>query len=218
MEKSWAPSNSTDPLVRAFPSRLAGDVKRVLALVPDGTCAPANPFQVEVEGETVTIPLRIDRNEPDADVVGSLSDVQQVVLHCLYSRHSDGRVRQRHLEQIVKLDEAWVVPFVVQLVGEYVVEILEAIYGGLPGLRVQDSVQRRLYGDFIVRNPAFFARTERRVVSYWSWHYRWKYQEFGTYPGSSLAEALRAAASEQAGAPWPRHTPPPSVDTGGTTA
>ncbi|MEE1672029.1 hypothetical protein RCR19_42205 (plasmid) [Streptomyces sp. WAC07094] len=217
MEKSWESPNSTDALVSAFPSRLASDVRSVLAVVPDGRLSSADPLNVEVWGETVTIPYRIYHDEPNADVVRSLPGIQQVILHCLYSRHCDGRVRQRHLEQIVWLDEAWVVPFVVQLAGEYVVEILEAIYRGLPGLGVPDSVQRGLYGEFIARNPAFFASTERRVVSYWSCYYRWKYPEFGTYPGSSLAEAFRAAASERAGAPWPRHTPAPLMNTDGQT-
>jgi len=138
-----------------------------------------------------------------------LAGTQQTILHCLYSRHCDGRIRQRHLEQIMGLEEAWVVPFVVQLVGEYVVQILEVIYRGLPGLGAPGSAQRGLYGEFIARNPAFFARTERRVVSYWSCYYRREYPVFGAYPGSSLVEELRTAASEKLGAPWPRHTPAP---------
>ncbi|WP_208754080.1 hypothetical protein [Streptomyces bauhiniae] len=147
---------------------------KMLAVVPEHRLSSADPFQVEVWGETATIPARIYQDEPNADVVRSLAGTQQVILRCLYSWHCDGRVRQRPLEQIVRLDEAWVVPFVVQLAGEYVVEILEAIYRGLPGLGVPDSVQRGLYGEFIARNPAFFARTERRVVSNWSCYYRWE--------------------------------------------
>ncbi|WP_406278286.1 hypothetical protein [Streptomyces sp. NBC_00191] len=108
--------------------------------------------------------------------------------------------------------------FVVQLAGEYVLEILEAIGRGLPGLAFPDSAQRRLYGEFIARNPAFFVRTERRVVSYWSCYYRWKYGTFGTYPGSALLEEFRAAASEQAGARWPCHTPPSVAEAGGGSA
>lgn len=70
--------------------------------------------------------------------------------------------------------------------GEYVLEIIEAIGRGLPGLAVPGSAQRRVYGEFIALNPAFFARTERRVVSYWSCYYRWKYGAFGVYPGCDL--------------------------------
>jgi len=204
------PSNVAHALVAAFPARLASDVQSVLAVMPEARLAPMMPFEVEVQGETVVIPSRIYNEEPGASLKRPLAGTQQVILHCLYSRHSDGRVRQRHLEQIVASGEPWVVPFVVQLAGEYVLEILEAIGRGLPGLAVPGSAQRRLYGEFIARNPAFFARTERRVVSYWSCYYRWKYGAFGTYPGCVLLEALRAAVVEQVGAQWPRHTPRPA--------
>ncbi|WP_405721014.1 hypothetical protein OG607_09050 [Streptomyces sp. NBC_01537] len=204
------PSNVAHALVAAFPTRLASDVQSVLAVMPEARLAPMMPFEVEVQGETVVIPSRIYNEEPGADLKRPLAGTQQVILHCLYSRHSDGRVRQRHLEQIVASGEPWVVPFVVQLAGEYVLEILEAIGRGLPELAVPGSAQRRLYGEFIARNPAFFARTERRVVSYWSCYYRWKYGAFGTYPGCVLLEAFRAAVVEQVGAQWPRHTPRPA--------
>ncbi|MFK0149342.1 hypothetical protein ACIQUZ_30110 [Streptomyces griseus] len=211
MQLPGDPSNVTNDLVAAFPAHLAGDVESVLAVMPEARLAPTMPFEVEVRGETVAIPSRIYNEEPSPDSERpAVTGTQQVILHCLYSRHSDGRVRQRHLEQIVASGEPWVVPFVVQLVGEYVLEIIEAIGRGLPGLAVPGSAQRRLYGEFIARNPAFFARTERRVVSYWSCYYRRTYGAFGTYPGNVLVEAFRAAVVEQVGARWPRHTPQPS--------
>ncbi|MFJ1899731.1 MULTISPECIES: hypothetical protein [unclassified Streptomyces] len=212
------PSNVTYVLAAAFPSRLAGDVRSVLAVMPDARHAPMEPFDVEVEGETLAIPTRIYNEEPGADLERPLTGTQQMILHCLYSRHGDGRVRQRHLEQIVVSREPWVAPFVVQLTGEYVLEILDVIAQGLVGLAVPGSAQRRLYGEFIARNPAFFARTERRVVSYWSCYYRWKYAVFGTYPGCALMEAFRAAASEHVGARWPRHTPPSLTGVAGELA
>ncbi|MDT0478058.1 hypothetical protein RM863_38685 [Streptomyces sp. DSM 41014] len=201
------PSNVAHALVAAFPTRLVGDVQSVLAVMPEAKLASMTPFEAEVQGETVAIPSRIYNEEPGADLGRPLAETQQVILHCLYSRHHDGWVRQRHLEQMVASGEPWVVPFVVQLAGEYVLEILEAIGRGLPGLTVPGSAQRRLYGEFIARNPAFFARTERRGVSYWSCYYRWKYGAFGTYPGCVLLEAFRAAVVEQVGAQWPRHMP-----------
>ncbi|MFD7705383.1 hypothetical protein [Streptomyces caelestis] len=212
------PSNVDHVLAAAFPTGLAGDVQSVLAVMPDARLAPMEPFEVEIQGETVAIPSRIYNEEPGAHFECSLTGTQQLILHCLYSRHSDGRVRQRHLEQIVASGEPWVVPFVLQLAGEYVLEILDVIGRGLVGLTVPSSAQRRLYGEFIARNPAFFARTERRVVSYWSCYYRWEYTVFGTYPGCVLMEAFRAAASEHVGVRWPRHTPPPLVGMAGGLA
>lgn len=212
MKLSRVPSNVTCVLAAAFPARLAGDVQSVLAVMPDASLPPVRSFEVGLQGGSIAIPSRIYNEEPDVGWERVLTETQQMVLHCLYSRHSDGRVRQRHLEQIMTSREQWTVPFVVQLAGEYVLEIIDAISQGLPDLAVPGSACRRRYGEFIARNPAFFARTERRVVSYWSVYYRWKYTEFGTYPGSALMEAFRAAASEHVGARWPRNTPPPLAE------
>ncbi|MFG3716293.1 hypothetical protein ACGF8D_00610 [Streptomyces massasporeus] len=189
-------------LVAAFPHQLANDVRAVLAVMPEARIAPASPFSVCVGDEAVAIPYRIYQDELPVDVVCSLATVQQAILHCLYSRHCDGLVRQRHLEQIVSSDELWVVPFVVQLAGEYVLEILESIQHGLSDLPTKRSTQRLAFGDFIARNPGFFARTERRVVSYWSCYYRRKFPVFDTYPGCHLLELLRAAAIDRTGRPW----------------
>ncbi|MEU8590140.1 hypothetical protein AB0C59_24540 [Streptomyces sp. NPDC048664] len=212
------PSNAAHVLMAAFPTRLARDVQSVLAVMPEASSAPMTPFEVEVRGETVVIPSRIYNEEPATGFERALSGTQQMILHGLYSRHHDGRVRQRHLEQITASGEPWAVPFVVQLAGEYVLEIIESIERGLPGLAEPGSTQRKLYGEFIARNPAFFARIERRVVSYWSCYYRWKYGAFGMYPGCVLLEAFRAAVVEQVGAQWPRHTPPPLADASGRPA
>ncbi|MFW6692279.1 hypothetical protein [Streptomyces sp. MAR4 CNX-425] len=197
-----------EDLVAAFPHQLAKDVRAVSAVMPTARIAPVSPFSVEVGGQAVAIPYRIYQDEPPVDVVRTLTAVRQTILHCLYSRHSDGLVRQRHVERIAGSDEPWVVPFVVQLAGEYVLEILECIRHGLAGLPSKRPAQRLAYGDFIARNPWFFARTERRVVSYWSCYYRWRFPVFGTYPGRHLLELLRAAAVDRTGRPWPRHTPP----------
>lgn len=199
-------------MVSAFPSRLADDVRAVMAVMPAARYRPMSPFSVDVGGEAVAIPYRIHHDEPPAHAESTLTTTQGLILHCLYSRHGDGLVRQRHLEQIIASSHVWVAPFVVQLVGEYVLEILEAVHGGLPELDTPQSTYRLLYGAFIARNPSFCARTERRVVSYWSCYYRWRYPVFGTYPGCILMESLRDAAADHTGRPWPRHTPPGLAD------
>lgn len=63
-------------------------------------------------------------------------------------------------------------------------------------------------GGFLQANPEFFARTERRVVSYWSCYWRSLYAEFWTYPGAEVLELLRSGAEQMTGRSCPRHTPP----------
>ncbi|MFC8453486.1 hypothetical protein [Kitasatospora sp. NPDC057223] len=188
-----------NPLTAAFPAELAQDVLAVLAVMPPPRWQPAEPFSVQVQGRQVTIPSRLYSEEPPVEAVDSLPERRRTILHCLYTRHHDGRVRQRHLEQVIGTPEPWVVPFVVQLVGEYVLEILVAIGGALGGLGVPGSADRSRYGRFIADNPAFFARTERRVVSYWNCYHRTGYAgyaDFAGYPGCTLLALLRAAAEE----------------------
>ncbi|WP_432173955.1 hypothetical protein [Streptomyces sp. Tue6028] len=201
------PSNSSDPLILAFPAELPGDAEAVLAVMPASRFRPLEPFSVVVEGQQVSIPGRLYNDEPPTEAVASLSSRQRQLLHCLYSRHCDGMVRQRHLAEVVGSVDPWVVPFVVQLVGEYVLEILAVIRDELRDLATPGARSRLAYGQFIVDNPAFFARTQRRVVSYWSCYYRSAYSTFRSYPGCSLLDLLRSAASDRAGHPWPNLAP-----------
>ncbi|MFD7450598.1 hypothetical protein [Kitasatospora sp. NPDC059827] len=200
-------SHPDSPLAAAFPAEFAGDARRVLEVMPNVRLRPSEPFAVVVRGETLSIPSRIHHDEVPQDRVAHLSPRQRQLLHCLYSRHHDGRVRQLHLARIVGSGDDWVVPFVVQLAGEYVVEILTDIRDALRGLDDPGSRLRRAYGEFIVANPAYFDRTQRRVVSYWSCYYRGAYASFRGYPGSTLLDALRCAAADSAGRPWPGLAP-----------
>ncbi|MFF4384598.1 hypothetical protein [Kitasatospora sp. NPDC001547] len=200
-------SKTSDPLIAAFPTELASDAEAVRAVMPAARFQPHAPFSVVVEGQRVSIPGRLYNDEPSPDVVASLSPRQQRLLHSLYSRHSDGLVRQRHLEKIVGCTDPWVMPFVVQLVGEYVLEILVVICDKLRDLAAPGASGHLAYGQFIVDNPAFFARTQRRVVSYWSCYYRGAYASFLGYPGCALLDLLRSAASDNAGHPWPNLAP-----------
>ncbi|MET8815457.1 hypothetical protein ABZW47_26075 [Streptomyces sp. NPDC004549] len=200
--------DTSDSLIKAFPAHLASDAEAVLAVIPDSRLQPFRPFPVAVAGRQVLIPERLYSDEPPADAVASLSPRRRQLLHCLYSRHCDGRVRQRHLEKIVGSTDPWVLPYVVRLVGEYVLEILVVIRDELRGLATPGTPGHLAYGQFLVDNPVFFARVQRQVVSYWNCYYRsGDYASFQGYPGRALLDLLRSAASDSAGHPWPDLAP-----------
>ncbi|MGA5408013.1 hypothetical protein ACPCSC_12190 [Streptomyces lavendulocolor] len=100
------PSMAFD-LVAAFPHRLSHDVRAVSAVMPESPITPASPFSVHGGEEAVAIPYRIYQDEPPGDLVRPLTEAQRVILHCLYSRHCDGLVRQRHMEHIAGSAEPW---------------------------------------------------------------------------------------------------------------
>jgi hypothetical protein len=66
----------------------------------------------------LTIPYRIYNSEVPTDFVASLSLTRQMMLHCLFTRHHDGVVRQRHVAWLLGAEEPWIVPYVVEIVYE----------------------------------------------------------------------------------------------------
>ena len=85
------------------------------------------PEPIVVGDSTVDIPYRLNLDEPMAGVAERLDDNARLVLSSLYTRDADGRVRERWLTPLLGSPEQWVVPFVIQLLGEYVIEIAERI-------------------------------------------------------------------------------------------
>jgi len=126
---------------------------------------------VSVGNEFVTVPTRIHNDPPLFHVgpltqLGLLTNLQREFIDCLLTRHTSGFVREKHLARIIGSSHAWVPPFVIQLVGEYVIEILHVIHRNLGNLDVS------VYGSFLEANRGFFATTERRVISYWDCYHR----------------------------------------------
>jgi hypothetical protein len=199
-----------DNLAKAFPRALRADALRVVAAMPrvgPGCPKPTpDPIQrtphverpLSVGGEPVHIPSRIyhDPMSPsDVLTAISLTPVQRTILACLYTRHHHGHVRQRWLRTIASATEPWVAPFVVNLVGEYVVEIIVDIHRALlPALDDPASPHFAQYGTFLAENPEFLALTRQRVASYWDCYYRRRYLSPADYPAHPLIAALTHAA------------------------
>ncbi|WP_145043526.1 hypothetical protein [Mycobacteroides abscessus] len=74
--------------------------------------------------------------------------MQRTILGCLYTRHYDGFVRQQWVRTILDAEHLWVAPFVIQLLGEYVPEIIDDI---AEALRARPAEP---YGRFITENPS----------------------------------------------------------------
>jgi hypothetical protein len=64
-------------------------------------------------------------------------------------------VRGENLGRIISRKESWIPPFVIQLVGEYVVEILEAIHNNL------SSLDSTVYAPFLNDNISFWETTKQ---------------------------------------------------------
>ena len=195
--------NQRDVVIRlrcAFPHALATQVDRAIAIIPtaDQSLSPDCIGPVSMEGERLNIPYRIYSPEPGAESIGALGDTPRLILSCLYTRHDDGVVREKYLSPLLASTSVWVPPFVIQLVAEYVVEIIELIVSQL------NSVDSDLYSQFAGQNPEFLNLARQRIVSYWQCYYRDRFPQFRDYPGFQLMDSLglwrsRAAARLLAG-------------------
>ena len=150
-------------------------------------------FSVRVEAETVLIPARL--NFVSNELALLENDQAWRFARALHTRSNDGFERQRAARDLLNSMESWAAPFIVALMGEYIVEILEDIADALT-----PELEQTL-GDFIVGNEAFWATTKRRVTSYWNAyhasscatgpHGSWRRDE---YVGFKLTGRLEAAA------------------------
>ena len=184
-------------LARAFPSgvRPQAEVAACKALNWVRTNYRSHPFPVRVSGETLLIPQRIHFAGFGLDA--PVRSIEARMAHCFFTRSTNGYERQRALATILTLNEPWSIPFVVALIGEYVIEILDDIAAALPLL------DRAIVGQFLHENPTFHRLTQARVVSYWDANYRARYRP-QDYVGFALIEALASMARDQGAAPMPK--------------
>lgn len=170
-------------LTTAFPEALRSDVSVIADLI-EGSKATDSGLQVVVRGESLNIPYRI-YHDSDQNLVACLSKTQAIIYACVLTRNHDGHVRQRQIERLVASPEPWIAPFVMQLCGEYVIEILDAVEAH------SSAMDQRTYGAFFRENPLFFQRTRDRMISYWDCYYRWLYKRETDYVGFRLFDRFR---------------------------
>lgn len=164
---------------KAFPAALSRRAADTARLIPDYPYRLWG-YDVALNGERLEIPVRLYfppsiLSSPDADGL----------LLCLGTRHHDGFLRQRCVAQLLERGDEFAVPYIVQLLGEYVVEIARVINDALASMDITP------YQRFFAENPRYLATTERRVISYWSCYYRAAYCDLKTYPPYLALRHLR---------------------------
>ena len=134
-------------------------LKQGLKLSSDST----NEY-VYYQGETLCLFYR-QYASPNISWI-NFNEIEQTIIHCIYTRHHDGFVRQKHLNLLTDTNYPDIaVPFVIRLLGEYVLEIQ---------LDTAPFIQKhpKIITDFIQQNPVFWQRQKSRMASYWDIYYR----------------------------------------------
>ena len=143
---------------------------------------------VMVSGEKLLIPYR------HYDTASSSSIGADQVLAAWMTRSNDGRPRQRALESLLAGPPTeWQPAYVIQLLGEYVIEICEVIADHVDEMLPRDSVAREAYRGFSAANPRFIALTRARCASYFNaYHYR--VTTWAEHPGRRALDAIELMA------------------------
>ena len=184
-------------LAEAFPEELRSRARAVLdTTLQPGVSPSRSPDDIGVltlNGQQLRIPARIYNPEPDWSSVQSLGLTEQLIVACVFTRHHDGHVRERALARIQAVHEPWVAPFIIQLLAEYVIEVVERA-----ALLIHGSVNPA-FAAFVQENPRFLELTTARATSYWNEYYRQRFRRREEYPAfPALATLLEWGSSEAA--------------------
>lgn len=169
-------------LRKSFPSMLLNDVNVILDEIDLNSelSLSEDSFLVKINDEKIEIPQRVYFETVNVLTKARLSSTQKEILDCLYTRHHDGYVREKALKSIVGFSNICVIPFIIRLFGEYVIEILQVIYQSI------DQLEPSKYGHFIENNKDFYEVNKQRVLSYWDCYYRKIYPLKDDYVGFKL--------------------------------
>ncbi|MES2545322.1 MAG: hypothetical protein V4548_10580 [Bacteroidota bacterium] len=174
-------------ILKAFPKEIEKDVAQVITLLSERKFEihPEVSRDIIINNEKLSIPERLYFDEiPNSEIV--LSDLQSVILNCLCLSHHDGYIRQRSLEKLNNRKEYFIMPFVFQVLGEYIIEILEVLERQINENTISN------YQKFIVENPSLWQKTEKRIVSYWNVYYRSKYPKLKDYVGTQIIKKIKS--------------------------
>lgn len=179
--------------MKDFPAQLFEDVAIVRQQLPrehtvrlqDMTAIGRHYYTVSLNGALLHIPRRCYTALYAPTLRSSLTLAQEAILDCIYSRHHNGFVRQESAGRLVNNFHDWAVPYAFQLLGEYVVQIMQVLDQHFTGGNLE------LYKRFIAENPRYWQKTQSRVVSYWDCYYRKQFPEIKNYIGYQIIQRLK---------------------------
>lgn len=173
-----------------FPSFLVSQVNHITSILShDQKHEPSKKsFRVFVDGEAIDIPCRVYYSEHQILQCIKLTGYQGIIALCLGTRHHNGYIREKCLEELFeKTSEFWAIPYIIELMGEYILPILQIIDRERPNLNTAQ------FRDFYFENKPHYSTICRRVVSYWNEYYREQYPKWHDYPGYHLIKAFEDA-------------------------
>lgn len=185
MKRSINIEDELKRLKTSFPKTLENEVTNLLSLIKINSEHNAHwGYEFNLENRFFEMPYRIYWEEHRLMEPKSLSQTSRTILACILTRHHNGYIREKYLNQIIDSDEYWTTPYLVQLLGEYVVEILDFVWDSF------DSVNSSHLVEFIQENEIYWYKTKQRIASYWDCYHRYKNCPKEDYVGFKLINRI----------------------------
>lgn len=132
------------------------------------------------DGSKIKFPYRINLEDNETTYC-TLSANEKLIYDCIFTRHCNGYIREKHLKRILKeIIPEWCIPYIISLSSEYIIEIIDIIF------KYFNNKDDFLINEFCIRNKCNFKRLYQRMVSYWNEFYRKDYYRINNYVGYKL--------------------------------
>lgn len=175
-------TDDTELIVKSFPQELKNSVISLLEkLNLETECQTVCSEVAVLRNETIIFPYRVYYKIPNINFVykeeknlflkSQKDPIEADILNCIFSRHDNGFVRQEAIKNLTLSTNYWVAPYLVRIMGEYIIQILSDLNDAF------DFMDREKLKQFIQQNPVFYAKTQARISSYWFCYYRTKFPE-----------------------------------------
>lgn len=167
-----------------FPKELETKVEKVLQFLKNNNIEISFSGQVDYNlcNEFICIPERVYGSELSEEIINQMDLIEKTIYSCIYTRHSNGFVRERHLLNIVKNNYFfyWTFPFILKLSDEYILSIVKIINDNI------NNYPKVFINNFITSNIENFKKSYSRMISYWNCYYRNNYPILKEYDGYIL--------------------------------
>jgi len=185
MKRSINIEDELKKLKTSFPKVLENEIKNLLSLIKVNSEHNAHwGYKFNLENNSLEMPSRIYWKEHRLMNSKALSQTSRTIMACILTRHHNGYIREKYLNQIIDSNEYWTVPFLVQLLGEYVIEILDLVWSNF------DMINSNHLVEFILENELYWYNTKQRIASYWDCYHRNKSLSKGDYIGFKLINRI----------------------------
>ena len=188
----------------SFPDFLLADLEKVQKLCPLKKIFFVLPWmgnhtklkmvygeQIEIKlltDEVIFLIYRIYFHEPNLELENRLTETQKQILNCIYTRHHNGYIIEKRLKNLYGLDQEWILPYKLQLLREYVIQILVELDKHITDENIQQ------YKQFTLNNRKYWEQTKSRMTSYWNEYYRYpNYKKIKDYIGYKIMKRINKA-------------------------